>query len=95
MYEECEGGAGEEDCGFRLVGLVAQGSIPWACVGIVALLLIAFLRVISCTLSDRVIDKAKGVRMHRNTLRKKLLGSAMLETVWAIVTSSAAGSLPA
>jgi len=80
--------------GFRLIGLVAQGSIPWACVGLIAFLPIAFLRLVSLKLSVPASSDKEVVFMKKTTQRLSLLGISMVETIWAIETNSAAGALP-
>ena len=79
---------------FRLIGLVAQGSIPWACVGLIAFLQIVFLRLVSLRLSVHTNSNKGVVFMKKTTRRISLLGLSMLETIWAIEANSAAGALP-
>ena len=81
--------------------MVAQGSIPWAGVGLIALFSVAIMPLISLFLTDRINDEKGGNNMERKTLLKdklsnsiKLLGISLLETLWAIETSIAAGALP-
>ena len=80
---------------FRLIGLVAQGSIPWACVGLIAFLHIVFLRLVSLRLSVPANSNKEVVFMKKTAHRIRLFGLSILETIWAIETNSAAGALPA
>jgi len=81
--------------GFRLIGLVAQGSIPWACVGLVALFTIAVTRFVGLNLSVHS-DLTKEVKlMRKKTHLFRVFGSSLLDTIWAIETKYAAGALPA
>jgi hypothetical protein len=80
--------------GFRLIGLVAQGSIPWACVGLIAFLQIVFLRLVSLRLSVHANSNKEVIFMKKTTQRLSLLGISMVETIWAIEANSAAGALP-
>lgn len=81
--------------GFRLIGLVAQGSIPWTCAGLIALFQIAFLRLVSLNLSVHSKPKKEVTLMRQKAHRLRLFGLSMLETIWAIEASSVAGALPA
>ena len=80
--------------GFRLIGVAAQGSIPWACVGLIAFLQIVFLRLVSLKLSVLTNSNKEVVFMKKTTQRLSLLGISMVETIWAIEAKSAAGVLP-
>lgn len=82
------------DDGLRLIGLVAQGSIPWASVGLIALFQIALLRAASWKLSVPVAAK-EVMPMRKMIHLLRLVGCSVLETIWAIEASSAAGALPA
>ena len=84
-----------DGCGLRLIGLVAQGSIPWASVGLIALFQLAFLRAASWKLSGPTKPKKEVVPMRKKTHLLRLFGFSMLDTIWAIEASSAAGALPA
>lgn len=81
--------------GLRLIGLVAQGSIPWASVGLIALFQIAFLRVASWKLSVPATLKKEVMPMRKKIHWLRLFGFSVLDTIWAIEASSAAGALPA
>lgn len=83
----------QPDCGLRLVGLVAQGSIPWACVGLVVLFQVVLVRLVNLKLTGSTRSK-KGGTMNK-TYRLRLFFCSLLETVWAIETNIAAGALPA
>jgi len=82
-------------CGLRLIGLVAQGSISWACAGMVALLLMCLLKAGGLKLSAAAITNTREVAMKTKTNPFQLFCASVVETVWAIITSSAAGALPA
>jgi hypothetical protein len=83
--------------GFRLAGLAGQGAIPWACVGLVVVLVptaLTFVRDAALNLSVGLSSR-KGVPMGQKTHRNWLRWSTGLETVWAIGASSVASALPA
>ena len=75
-----------------LIGLVAAGSSPVACVGLVALLLVV--RIVTLKLSVATIKKRREQAMGKTRRLMSLVVSG-LETVWAIGTSYVAGALPA
>jgi hypothetical protein len=75
--------------------LAAQGSIPWACVGLIAFLQIVFLRLVSLKLSVHTNSNKEVMLMKKTTHLRRLLGLSILETIWAIEANSAAGALPA
>lgn len=83
------------NCGLRLLGLVALGSIPWAGVGLMALFQIAFVRLASWKLSVPPTLKKEVTPMRKKTRLLRLFGFSMLDTIWAIEASSVAGALPA
>lgn len=83
-----------ESCRLRLTGLVAQGSIPWTIVGLIALFLIAFARSASNKLSGLTSSKEVPY-MRQQKQHLKLVGFPILDTLWAIGVGIAAGALPA
>jgi len=59
-----------------------------------ALFQIVLVRLLDLKLSDSPGPKKEGA-MENTTYRLRLFGYSLLETVWAIETSLAAGALPA
>jgi hypothetical protein len=59
-----------------------------------ALFQIVLVRLVNLKLTDASGSK-KEVAMEKTTYRLRLFGYSLLETVWAIETSLAAGALPA
>ena len=59
-----------------------------------ALFQIVLVRLVNLKLIDSFGSK-KEVAMEKTTHRLRLIGYSLLETVWAIETSLAAGALPA
>jgi len=83
------------DFEFRLIGLVAQGSIPWVCVGLIALFQIALTRLVSLKLSVHSDSRKEVPSMRKKTRLIKVFGFSLLDSIWAIETKYAAGALPA
>ena len=83
------------DYGFRLIGLVAQGSIPWACVGLIALFTIAVTRLVGLNLSVHSDLTKEVIPMRKKTHLFLVFGFSLLDFLWAIETKYAAGALPA
>lgn len=81
-------------CGLRLTGLVAQGSIPWMSVGFVALFCVVAVRFFYRKLFDTT-GSVKEAPMRKKTGHGNVVAISVLETFWAIGTSSMAGALPA
>jgi len=75
------------------MGLVAQGSIPWAFVGLVILFQIVLVRLVNLRVAGSTRSE-KGGTMNK-TYRARLFLCSLLETLWAIETNVAAGGLPA
>ena len=80
-------------CGFRLIGWTGQGSIPWTCVGLIALLLAA-LRIVETALSG-CFEKKEVTPMNKMTRLFQLFGFPISSTIWAIGASSVGGHLSA
>jgi len=81
-------------CGLRLTGLAAQGSIPWACVGLGALFSLVLLRAAFWKIPLNC-SKKEVKPMINKTSFFKMWWYSTLETIWGIGTSSVAGALPA
>jgi hypothetical protein len=78
---------------FRPIGEIGGGAIPTALVGLIALLLVMF-RYISFNLGLSARNVTKEVPMLKTTIVKtRLICSAVLETIWAIGSSSVAAHL--
>lgn len=91
-WNACYNGLAKAGYDFRLLGLVAQGSIPWVwCVGLMVLCLALIIRVfnLKLTVQDKKEDKTMKQRTHF-----KLLGLSMTESLWTIGTNYVAGTLP-
>jgi hypothetical protein len=71
------------DCEFRLGS--NQGSTPWVCAGFV-LILLPLIRFISLKVLTHVEGDA-------NMNNKKMIFSALLETIWTVSASVTAGAL--
>jgi len=85
---------GRSACGLRLTGLVAQGSIPWMSVGLVALFFVAAVLFFSRKLFDTT-ESLKEAPMRKKTGHGNVVAVSVLETLWAIGTSGMAVALPA
>jgi hypothetical protein len=79
---------------FRLTGLVAQGSLPWAIVGFMAILGVGITRYLSLKLSVQT-PKGKEGNMKETKHALKLVCYSLVETFWTIEANIVAGSLPA
>ena len=75
------------------MGLVAQGSIPWLFVGLVALFQIVLVRLVNLRFAGSTKSKEGGAM--KEMYRLRLFFCSLLETVWAIETDIIAGALPA
>jgi len=73
---------------------VAQGSIPWMSVGLVALFFVVAVRYFSRKLFDTT-ESLKEAPMRKRTGHGNVVAVSVLETLWAIGTSGMAGALPA
>jgi len=72
--------------------MVAQGSVPWALVCFIILLLITLVRYMSLRISlSGKEEKVMKLTIHRI----KLFALSLTETIWIIATNTAAGALPA
>jgi len=80
-------------CGLRLVGLVGQGSIPWAFVGLGTFSLLVATGAVVWTLQghNRVGER----RMPMTNDRPTMFGLYALQVIWGVGTSGVAGALPA
>lgn len=72
-----------------------MGSIPWACVGLVAFSIIVLLRLVSLRLAGTTSSKEEAKTVGSNTYLKGLFSSSMFESMWAIAAAFAGGVLPA
>lgn len=88
---------GEPDYGFRLVGQVIQGSIPWACVGsaVFLLTLLLILRLASMWLNAKTVNERQKEDKPMEKHEVVQVGGSLLETSWAVGVSYAGGTLPA
>ncbi len=91
-YNEVSSGISPRRGGFRLIGLVATGSTPVACAGLVALLLVV--KAVMSKQSVITVRKMEGKTMSK-ARQLKLVAVSTLETMWAIGTSYVGGTLPA
>lgn len=80
--------------GFRLIGLVAQGSIPWAGAALIALPMAVIVRLVRLNLSIHSGWRREAMPM-RSLYRARLLVLSILDTMWGIGASTVAGALPA
>jgi len=73
----------------------SSGSIPWACVGLVAFSIIVLIRLVSLRLTGTTSSKEEAKTMEGKTHLLGLFGLSVFESTWAITTAYAAGALPA
>lgn len=75
-------------CGLRLTGLVAQGSIPWTCVGLGAFFTAVFSRLLNLSLLVR--KRRTPMTTKRN---QHAFAASMLNAISGTGTGIAAGAL--
>ena len=78
--------------GFRLIGLMGQGSTLWVMAGFVALLVVGYIRDYGLTLSA---SRKKEATMKKAKVTLRVPVSGVLNTVWAIGASVMAVPLSA
>ena len=84
---------GERRSVFRPIGVIGGGEIPMAFVCSIAFLLV-LLRYVSIRLGPTAQDSIKEVPMKKTlTVKARVFGSAVLETMWAIGAGGVAGHL--
>ena len=76
-------------------GLVAQGSIPLTCVGLVALFQIVIIRLTRLTLTGHRSFAKEVLPMKKTNRIRRLLSQMFLDTNWVTEAGCVAGSLPA
>lgn len=70
------------------------GSIPWACVGLVAFSIIVLVRLVSLRLAGTINSNEEVKAMGKRTRLPNLFGFSALESTWAIAAAYAGGTLP-